>query len=633
MTPDKKKKSTNKKDIGRLPERLSRPRNFQTKLLMSMIRIALPVIGIICVGSFLMLSGSARISASNSQATAMGKVTNDLYYITENTENLSRDMIFNTEIQELLEENARGELYPDTSSVAYYINSFIANRDFIDCVVLTGLDQTLYSTERAYTDLSDFNIIRQKWWFPKLKSHENAFDWFTGATSSVPGDPGTSGTDPAAAAGLMLARSIYSIEDYSTHLGYLMIYIDDDYLNEIWEGCQFGNTTNIWILDDSGNVLMDNHPSRDYSFLLQAIDSDNMGNQVIRSRGRQYIVGSQSFPDSSWTVCIATPYREVNSRVYVLLGEFVLLAISIVLLLVFFLRRSTATISEPIIRLSQIMDTFHGSDRPAREYARDQLRYEDRTDEVGQIYRSYDQMVSRMDTLIREIYIKTLEKKDAELALLQSQINPHFLYNTLDSINWMALANDQEEISEMVTALSDMFRLSLTKSSSPYVPLSREIEYIKSYLVLQKFRYEERLQYDFRISVPKEDLFIPKFILQPIVENALKHGIDTLEEGGEVQIEAFADTDDLVIRVINDGTDIDLEQMEKLLFFDPDHMEYLAFSKNGYGVQNIHRRIRILCGIRFGLTYQTEDSRTICQIRLPVKTTDIQEREISSEKD
>lgn len=119
--------------------------------------------------------------------------------------------------------------------------------------------------------------------------------------------------------------------------------------------------------------------------------------------------------------------------------------------------------------------------------------------------------------------------------------------------------------------------------------LSREIEYVKSYLVLQKFRYEERLQYDFRISVPKEELFIPKFILQPIVENALKHGIDTLEEGDEVQIEAFADTDDLVIRVINDGTDIDLEQMEKLLFFDPDHMEYLAFSKNGYGVQNIHR--------------------------------------------
>lgn len=121
-----------------------------------------------------------------------------------------------------------------------------------------------------------------------------------------------------------------------------------------------------------------------------------------------------------------------------------------------------------------------------------------------------------MDTLIQEIYIKTLEKKDAELALLQSQINPHFLYNTLDSINWLALANDQDEISEMVTALSDMFRLSLTKSNSSYVALSREMEYVRSYLVLQKFRYEEQLQYDFRLSVPEEELFIPKFILRPL---------------------------------------------------------------------------------------------------------------------
>ena len=610
--------------IQHLSRRISGSSNFQTKLLQSMLRVALPVIAAICVGSFLMLSGSARISAANAQATAMSKTANDIYYITENTENLSRDMIFNTEIQDLLKESARGELYPDASNVAYYINSFIANRDFINCVVLTGTDRTLYSTERAYTDLSDFSMIRQTWWFPKLKSHEDAFNWFAGATSSVQKD--SDSKDPAAAAGLMLARSIYSIEDYSTHLGYLMIYINDDYLNDIWESCQFGNTTNIWILDESGNILMDNHPAKDYAFLLPKIASVQEDNQVIRSRGQQYIVGSQSFPDSGWTICIATPYREVNTRVSVLLGQFALLAVSIVALLFFFLRRTTAAISQPIIHLSRIMDTFHGSDRPEPAYDAKQSRYENRSDEVGQIYRSYGQMVSRMDTLIREIYIKTLEKKDAELALLQSQINPHFLYNTLDSINWMALANDQEEISEMVTALSDMFRLSLTKSNSPYVPLSREIEYVKSYLVLQKFRYEERLQYEIRLSVPDEELFIPKFILQPIVENALKHGIDTLDEGGRLQIYASVSSEDLVIRVINDGADIDLDQMEKLLFFDPDHMEYLAFSKNGYGVQNIHRRIRILCGVRFGLTYQiTEDSRTLCQIRLPIKTSDIQE--------
>ena len=88
-----------------------------------------------------------------------------------------------------------------------------------------------------------------------------------------------------------------------------------------------------------------------------------------------------------------------------------------------------------------------------------------------------------MDTLIRENFVKNLEKKDAELALLQSQINPHFLYNTLDSINWLAIANDEDEISEMVTALSDMFRLSLTKSHSSYIRVAQEMEYVRSYLV------------------------------------------------------------------------------------------------------------------------------------------------------
>ena len=111
------------------------------------------------------------------------------------------------------------------------------------------------------------------------------------------------------------------------------------------------------------------------------------------------------------------------------------------------------------------------------------------------MYRSYEQLEDRLNTLIQENYVKNIEKKDAELALLQSQINPHFLYNTLDSINWIALTNGQDEISEMITALSDTFRLSLMKNNSPFTELNQEIRYIQSYLVLQKFRYEDRLTY------------------------------------------------------------------------------------------------------------------------------------------
>lgn len=601
----------------RLPGHLSAPHTFKAQLLISILKIAVPVIVIICIGSFLVLSKSSEQTILKAQTTAMEKIENDLYYITDNTENLSRDMIFNNEIQQLLQDYARGEQYPESSAAAYYINSFIANRDFIDCVVLTGNNKTLYSTERAFTNFSDFQSIRQKWWFPEMIRENRPYQWYSASDEtkkvSLPD------AETSAAPHLMLARSIYSLKDYTTRLGYLMIYLDDEYLKNIWDNCQFGDTTNLWVLDASGNVLLKNSAKKDYTPLLSDITSDSQ--QVIRWQGRKFVTGSQTLSQNGWTLCMATPYYEVNTSAAIFAVQLILLITTILLILVFLSMHTASAISKPIIYLSEIMDSFHGKEKnKIPEMPADM--YNSRQDEIGQIYRSYQQMVKRMDTLIQEIYIKNLEKKDAELALLQSQINPHFLYNTLDSINWMALAGGQDEISEMVTALSDTFRLSLTKNGSPYVQISQEAAYVKSYLVLQKFRYAERLTYSFYTDQNTPDLYIPKFILQPIVENALKHGINLLEAGGALHISITCSSSDLIICVQNDGTQIDLKQMNELLEFDPEHMELLAFNPKGYGVQNIHRRIRILCGIQYGLSYRIHENTTICEIRLPQKTTD-----------
>ena len=223
-----------------------------------------------------------------------------------------------------------------------------------------------------------------------------------------------------------------------------------------------------------------------------------------------------------------------------------------------------------------MMDAYHGADQ---KFDENMVRlYQNRSDEIGQMYRSYEQLEERMNRLIQEIYVKNLEKKDAELALLQSQIDPHFLYNTLDSINWIALANDQDEISEMITALSDTFRLSLMKNNSSFVEMEQEIQYIQSYLILQKFRYADRLAYDFDMPDPLPPLYIPRFILQPVVENALKHGINTLENGGRLLIQVSVGKQ-VVLRVVNDGTNIDLKKMKSLLIFHPEDSDILNFKK------------------------------------------------------
>ena len=179
----------------------------------------------------------------------------------------------------------------------------------------------------------------------------------------------------------------------------------------------------------------------------------------------------------------------------------------------------------------------------------------------------------------------------------------------------------------MVTALSDMFRLSLTKSHSSYIRVAQEMEYVRSYLVLQQFRYEDCLSVSITIPDTVAELYIPRFTLQPLVENAIKHGMISPDDPFAIDLEIFIREHTLHIRIGNDGTRISLEQMKKLLDFDASRQELLDFDQKSYGVQNIQRRIQILCGISYGLSYEIRNNRTWCDLTLPVLEHDPSEKD------
>ena len=202
----------------------------------------------------------------------------------------------------------------------------------------------------------------------------------------------------------------------------------------------------------------------------------------------------------------------------------------------------------------------------------------------------------------------------------------------------MAMANGQDEISEMVTALSDTFRLSLKRTNSAYIPVSQEIEYLSSYLTLQKYRFGGQLSYSFHIQDEVNELYLLRFLLQPVVENSIKHGIRQLDNGGTIDItmsirnrsNTVQMTDNteskaeyLEIHMINDGCQIDLGKMKQLLEFDAATQTFLSFDQGSYGLQNINRRIKIVHGPDYGLKFSiTKNQRTDCCIMLPVIRTD-----------
>lgn len=652
--------------------------SFRSRLLLSIFRIAAPVTAIVCAISVIMLTANYRQTVINSQAVATEQVRSNLANIIDSTQTLSQDMIFNSEVQKILTDSTAGEQFPQNADVAYHINGFIANRDYINCVILTGNNQTLYSTEKAFTNISDYDTIQHSRWFAQLQNSNKPYLWYIdpdyrpfsenltkitasssdsekyfnrNTVSSSDNRKHSEENTPSIPQHIMMARPVKSMSDYKTLLGYLILYLDDTYLSDMLGNFDFGHTTNIWLIDSDGTPVLQNAVSSDYSYLLEGLTPKEEG-CILSLHGKQFVFNMKPVTDNGWYLCTATPFREVCEPLLIFVLQAVLLSGAMIAILFFLSLRTASALSAPIIQLAHTMDDYRSDMKPvpfpgrkpttaataANIFTRQEPEsvktfdsepmFENQPDEIIQINQSYQKMIARMDTLIRENFIKNLEKKDAELALLQSQINPHFLYNTLDSINWMAIANDQDEISEMVTALSDMFRLSLTKTRSSYVQVTQEMEYVRSYLVLQKFRYEDCLHVSVTVPDTVAELYIPRFTLQPLVENAIKHGIVSPDDPFSIDLEFLIDQQELHIRIGNDGARISLEHMKELLDFDASRQELLDFDQNSYGVQNIHRRIQILCGSSYGLSYTVMDGRTWCDLKLPVITKDPVEPDI-----
>ncbi|ANE46432.1 hypothetical protein SY83_09275 [Paenibacillus swuensis] len=237
-------------------------------------------------------------------------------------------------------------------------------------------------------------------------------------------------------------------------------------------------------------------------------------------------------------------------------------------------------------------------------------------DEIGELSRSFRHMVQRMDYLVSEVYTAEVHKKEAEIKALQSQINPHFLFNTLQSIQGHLLKGGDELSSDMVGRLARLFRRSL-EWDNDMVTLACEAELAKDYLAIQKLRFQERLQYHVDVQQVPVNCIMPKFILQPLVENAVQHGLETLQRSVTIEVTAVLIEDTLTIRIYDNGGGmgkIRLAQVTKEM-----NAAGLDRPSCHMGLRNVHQRIQLAYGGEFGLTMESEPDRfTIVDIRLPL---------------
>ena len=224
----------------------------------------------------------------------------------------------------------------------------------------------------------------------------------------------------------------------------------------------------------------------------------------------------------------------------------------------------------------------------------------DSEDEIGRLSHTFNQMVMDMNSLVNTVYEQKVMKQEAQMKSLQMQINPHFLYNTLDTINWMARIRHVDEIGDMVAALSNMMRYSLEKKS--FVRLGEEVKSLKDYIAIQNYRYRDKMVAEIEIDESLMSLYIPRLLIQPILENAIVHGIEEKLDKGHILVAARREDEDLYIQIMDDGVGMTEETMSHIL------REDYSMKKSGHtsiGVVNVNRRIQMIYGKDYGLLVQS----------------------------
>lgn len=270
------------------------------------------------------------------------------------------------------------------------------------------------------------------------------------------------------------------------------------------------------------------------------------------------------------------------------------------------------SIYTPIKKLHDVTTTITKNDLQA-------LMTRDNVDEITELGMSFNIMIGKIRELLNSKMKEQENLKKAEFRALQAQINPHFLYNTLDTIIWMAESKKTDDVVSLVTALSSFFRISLSKGMD-WITIGEEIERIRSYLTIQKMRYRDIL--DFKIDVDEEvtENTILKLILQPLVENALYHGIKNKRQGGTISIRVRQmNEDEILLEVEDDGIGFTPEKLAQLQAELADDSGEFKL-ESGYGIGNVNKRIRLYYGSPYGVSIQSEyNSGTCVSLVIPAK--------------
>ena len=413
---------------------------------------------------------------------------------------------------------------------------------------------------------------------------------------------------------IALARKIRNINQYQETIGVMRVDILKSVLLNTLNNAKSTETGLVYIINSNNELIASTNnklPISTYTNLLPMNTPDDNSKPVwqdVKYDNKSYVASSINLSRTDWKFVSVIPYEEIiapskNLRNFL----FFLIAVIIVasLFLAYFISKS---ITKRITLLIDQMNTIQSGDLSVKiKYAGE--------DEIGVLTENFKLMLDEIKIMLDDQYKTGRDLKAAELKALQSQINPHFLYNTLDFINWTAMSHNAPQISSMVLALAKFYKLSLSRGKD-LITLQDELTLTQLYVKIQNMRFSNKIELIIEEDETAMDVLIPKITLQPIIENAILHGILEKEDPtGKIEIVIKNDGEKTLITVVDNGKGMSKEILESLLSENPKNS-----SSRGYGARNIHNRIQLQFGSDYGLTYNsTLNVGTTVEILIPSK--------------
>lgn len=451
---------------------------------------------------------------------------------------------------------------------------------YIKSIIIVGKNGEVISNEKALSMTTSWDMMNEEWYVEAINS------WNMPHLTSARMQKFSMDKDEWV---ISMSREITN--DNGENIGVMVLDVRYQVIEDYLDSLDLGSTGCAFILNDNGQVVYHKNPDYFRDPQLQkeliAIKDAAMGYDAKTKR----LVEPYKLKNANWLLIGISSLDELTGVRRQLIETVIIVGIIIAILVLISGTYFAAKITNPIKKLEQaMMDIDHG--------LKEVEVHKDGTYEVKALGNQFNKMIGRIRELMSEVAGKEKNIREYELKVLHSQINPHFLYNTLDTIVWMAEFNDSEKVIAITKALASFFRLSLS-GGSELTTVKNEFEHVKMYLFIQKERYGEQLTYDLSYDPDLEEVMIPKIMLQPMVENAIYHGIRGMEKPGHIQVKAQRDKENIVFTIEDNGVGFQPGQNTTT---KSDEKVKLG----GVGIKNVDQRIKIYYGKEYGAIIQSE---------------------------